>query len=41
MERIGGEEANELLERLAELGKDEVAAEADVVIERRKGASRG
>ena len=41
LERIGGEEANELLDRLAEEGEDEVAAEADVVIERRGGSSSG
>ena len=41
LERIGGEEADELLDRLAEMGEDEVAAEADVVIERRGGSSGG
>ena len=44
LERIGGEETDELLERLAERGEDDVAAEADLVIERRAsggGASRG
>jgi hypothetical protein len=41
LERIGGEEADELLLRVAELGDDDVAAEADVVIDRRKGVSGG
>ena len=42
LERVGGEEADELLDRLAEKGEDEVAGEARVVIERRRGgASRG
>ena len=41
LERIGGEEADELLDRLVEKGQDEVAAEADVVIQRRGRRSGG
>jgi HEAT repeat protein len=41
LERIGGGEANELLDRLAEMGAHEVAAKADGVIDRRGGSSGG
>jgi hypothetical protein len=44
LERIGGEEADKLLERLADKGEDGVAAEAALVVQRRAsggGASRG
>jgi hypothetical protein len=37
LERIGGEEADDLLERLAENGDEEVAAEAEKLLESRAG----
>ncbi len=41
LERIGGEEADALLDRLAERGEGEVGAEAEALIERRQGRERG
>lgn len=40
LELIGGDEANELLDRLAESGTEDVAREAELVLERR-GVARG
>jgi hypothetical protein len=41
LERIGGEEADELLDRLVEKGQDEVATEAQLVVQKRRRASGG
>jgi hypothetical protein len=41
LERIGGEEADALLDRLAERGEGEVRAKAETLIERRQGGGRG